>query len=65
MAILPGSRVRIIESNGFVVEGEVMAAINRGTESDPIWEIDLQSDYGEYYIWKQIEDGGYIELTDH
>ena len=40
-----------------MVEGEVLEAIKYGTEQDHVWEIDVQSDYGEYYIWKQIIDG--------
>ena len=56
-------RVRIIEPNGFVVEGEGLSAVNYGTE-DPDWEIDVQADYGEYYIWKQREDGGTVEKLD-
>ncbi|MEA3438669.1 MAG: hypothetical protein U9R58_00135 [Chloroflexota bacterium] len=61
MKISLGDRVRIIETSGFVVEGEVLEAVNHGTEQDANWEIDVQSDYGEYYIWKQTADGGTVE----
>ena len=56
-----GDRVRIVETNGFTHEGEVLSAVNYGTEADPKWEIDLQSDFGEYVIWNQEQDGGEIE----
>lgn len=61
MEIRNGDYVRITEPGGHTVEGEVLEAINRGTLDDPVWELDVQSIDGEYYIWRQADDGGRVE----
>lgn len=50
-------------------EGEVLSAVNWGTEEKPNWYIEVEKTSCSpgwqlgYGYWKQVEDGGKVELV--
>ena len=42
--------------------GTVISASNYGTDKTPNWYIEMQDDHYGYAYWKQLPDGGYVEV---
>ena len=54
-----GDRIRIYPQ-GLI--GTVISANNYGTDKTPNWYIEMQDDHYGYAYWKQLPDGGYVEV---